>query len=204
VTPPHFITEKRMKRWIKRIGYVLGCLVALIVLAAAGVYGFSEARYRKQYDITIKPMVPSTDSARIARGSHLAHSVTGCAQCHGQNLEGAAIVDDPAFGRIYAPNLTSGKGGVGASLKPEDIARAVRHGVAPTGRALKIMPSEDYVSLSDDDLAAIVAFVKAAPPVDHETPAIMVGPIARTLMVAGNFPSSTPKGSITRGHRLRR
>lgn len=177
-----------MNRWIKRLGYAVGGFLGMVLLAAAGVYGFSEARYRKQYDIAPGPITVKTDSIAVARGSHLAHAIAGCAECHGANLEGAVVVDDPAFGRIYAPNLTSGKGGLGGKLSEADIVRAVRHGVGPDGRALKIMPSEDYVSVTDEDLASIVAFVKSSPPVDHETPAITVGPIARMLMVAGKLP----------------
>jgi mono/diheme cytochrome c family protein len=50
------------------------------------------------------------------------------------------------------------------------------------------MPSTDYVHLTDDDLAAIVAYVQAAPPVDLAQPPVQVGPVGRALFVAGKLP----------------
>ncbi|MFL5605446.1 MAG: c-type cytochrome [Gemmatimonadaceae bacterium] len=175
-------------RWLKAIGYVLSGGVALILVAAAAVYGFSEARYRKQYDVTLPPLAIPTDSASIARGGHLARSFGGCIECHGENLAGKAVVDDPAFGRLYASNLTRGKGGIGGARSDADLVRAIRHGVGPTGHALVMMPSLDYVHFTDADLGAVVAYVKSLAPVDNVQPALSVGPVARALMLAGKMP----------------
>jgi mono/diheme cytochrome c family protein len=177
-----------MKRWMKRVGYLLGGLVALILVATAAVYGFSEARLRKQYTISPTAMTIPTDTIAVARGAHLSQTVAGCSDCHGLDLAGHAIVDDAALGRIYSANLTRGKGGVGSVLSDVDFVRAIRHGVAPDGRPLKIMPSSDYMNLSDVDLAAIIAFVKSLPPVDKEVPIPSVGPLGRALFVAGKLP----------------
>ncbi|MEP6620626.1 MAG: cytochrome c [bacterium] len=177
-----------MKRWLKGLGYVLGGLLVLVLIAASGVYGFSESRMRKQYTITPPPLTIPTDSGSVARGEHLARSIAGCADCHGADLAGQVVVDDPALGRIYAKNLTAGKGGVGKVLSDADFVRAIRHGVDPTGKALKVMPSSDYANLSDEDLAAIIAFVKSRPPVNKEVPAIVLGPVGRALLVGGKLP----------------
>jgi mono/diheme cytochrome c family protein len=176
------------KRWLKALGYLVSGAVALILVAAVAVYGFSEARYRKQYDVALGPVSIPTDSVSIARGSHLVRSFGGCIECHGENLAGKVVVDDPAMGRLYAPNLTRGKGGVGGARSDADLVRAIRHGVGPTGHALVLMPSLDYVHFTDSDLAAVVAYVKTVPPVDNVQPAISVGPVARALMLAGKMP----------------
>ena len=177
-----------MRRVLKVIGYVAAGAAALILTAAAAVYGFSEARYRKQYAVAPSTVVVSTDSATLSRGEHLVQSFGGCVECHGENLAGAKVLDDPAIGRVYGPNLTRGVGGLGDSLTDADIARALRHGVGRNGRALKAMPSTDYVHLSESDLAAIVAYVKSRPPVDGAAPSIRVGPVGRALFVAGKLP----------------
>jgi mono/diheme cytochrome c family protein len=177
-----------MRRVLKVIGYVAAGAAALILVAAAAVYGFSEARYRKQYAVAPSAIVVATDSATIARGEHLAQSFGGCVECHGENLGGRKVIDDPAIGRVYGANLTRGAGGIGASLTDADIVRALRHGVGRDGRALKVMPSTDYVHLSESDLAAIVAYVKSRPPVDTAPPSISVGPVGRALFVAGKLP----------------
>ena len=72
------------------------------------------------------------------------------------------------FMLLNAPNLTRGAGGVAAGYS-DDAAwvRAIRHGLNPQGRALVIMPSEVFYFLSDEDLGALVAYVKSLPPVER-------------------------------------
>jgi mono/diheme cytochrome c family protein len=94
----------------------------------------------------------------------------------------------PILGRVYGLNRTAGKGGLGPTLPDANFERAIRHGIAPSGRALKVMPATDYANLTDEDLAAIVAYVKSRPAVDNETPGVMVGPLGRALMLAGKMP----------------
>jgi mono/diheme cytochrome c family protein len=85
-------------------------------------------------------------------------------------------------------NLTRGKGGIGGKLTDGEYVLAIRHGLAPNGYPLKLMPSSDYMNLSDEDLAAIIAYVKSLPPVDNELPPSSMGPLGRALMVAGKLP----------------
>ncbi|MEO8623095.1 MAG: cytochrome c [bacterium] len=177
-----------MNRWLKRIGYVVVGLLGLIVITAAGVYGASEVRYRKQYVVKAEAISIPADTVTVARGAHLTRSIAGCVDCHGDNLAGKPVFDVPALGRVFAINLTKGKGGIGGALTDADFVRAIRHGLAPTGRALKVMPSSDYANLTDEDLGAIISYVKSVPPVDNELPAVTMGPIGRALMVAGKMP----------------
>jgi len=79
-------------------------------------------------------------------------------------------VDEPMIGTIYAPNLTAGEGGVGATFTGEDWARAIRHGIGPDGRVLGGMPSNAFAHLSDDDLADLLAYIQSVPAVDHIVP----------------------------------
>src|SRR5690606_6470451 len=44
-----------------------------------------------------------------------------------------------------------------------DWVRTIRHGVSPQGRALMIMPSEDYNRFSDEDLGALIAYLRSLP-----------------------------------------
>jgi cytochrome c553 len=176
-----------MKRWIKWLGYAAAGIAAVLVLSAAGVYGLSETRLRKQYTLASQTLAIPTDSLALARGEHLTHSIAGCVDCHGENLAGNTVIENAALGNVYAMNLTRGKGGVG-TLSDADYVRAIRHGVAPNGRPLKIMPSSDYTNLSDADLAAIIAYVKSVPAVDKELPSSSIGPLGRALFVAGKLP----------------
>jgi mono/diheme cytochrome c family protein len=177
-----------MRRFLKIAGYLAAGAVALILVATAAVYGFSEARYRRQYAVASVAINVPTDSAAIARGAHLAQSFGACVECHGENLAGKVVFDDPAVGRVYGANLTRGKGGVGALLTDADIVRALRHGVGRDGRPLKVMPSTDYAHLTAGDVAAIVAWVKSRPAVDMVQPPVQIGPVGRALFIAGKLP----------------
>ena len=111
-------------RLMKRIGYALGGLVGLVVVAVAAAYGLSEMRFRRVYTVPSEQIAVSDDSATLARGAHLAATV-GCADCHGEGLRGNAFIDAAPMGRLVALNLTKGEGGVGAQLTPRaDRARA--------------------------------------------------------------------------------
>ena len=177
-----------MHKLLKVAGYLGAGVAALVLIAAAAVYGLSEARYRKHYAVDAPAIVVPTDSASRARGAHLAQSFGGCVECHGENLAGKVVFDDPPIGRVYGVNLTRGRGGIGALLTDADIVRALRHGVGHNGRALKVMPSSDFASLTETDLAAIVAWVRSRPPVDTTQPPVEVGPVGRALFVAGKLP----------------
>ena len=50
-----------------------------------------------------------------------------------------------------------------AVYQPVDWVRSIRHGVNPEARPLRLMPSEDFNRLTDDDLASIVAYVRQLP-----------------------------------------
>src|SRR5688572_28401439 len=104
------------------------------------------------------------------------------------NLAGKMMADDPVFARLWATNLTRGKGGVGASYTDADYARAIRYGVRSNGKPLIFMPAEAYYHFNDSDLGAIIAYLKSVPPVDQVTPRPSIGPIARTLSVLTPFP----------------
>src|SRR5947208_16855724 len=155
--PYYFSHAGVSMRWVKRAGYALAGLIALVVIAIGVVYAMSEMRFRRTYSVADEQVVVSDDSVTLARGAHLAATV-GCADCHGEGLRGNAMIDASPMGRLVALNLTKGEGGVGGQLTPELIERAVRHGISPTGQALRIMPANDYQYMSDDDLRAVVSY----------------------------------------------
>ena len=196
-----------MSRGILRwAGRLLVALVAIILIAAGGVYAASERKLRHTYDTTVPDVVVPKDSASIARGEHLTQHVVTCTLCHGRDLGGSVYSSDPAVGTIAGSNLTRGRGGVGADYTPTDFARAIRRGVRRDGRSLIVMPSEVFTHLSQEDLGAIVAYLEQLPPVDRQVPASGFGPVGRTLLaagklnilVAGKTPRITPVASVPR------
>lgn len=174
---------------LKWLGIVL---LALVVLGAAGggfIWWKSSALLRATYEVPAGTIaIPTGDAAALERGRHLVDAVGKCQECHGEGFRGTVFIDALPFARVGAPNLTSGRGGVAVARSDADLVRAIRHGVAPDGRGLVIMPSEAYIHFTDADLGAIVAYLRTLPAVDNELPATVVGPIARALLVAGKLP----------------
>jgi mono/diheme cytochrome c family protein len=169
-------------RWSGRIGL---SLVVLLALAAGTVYALSARLMNERFEVPAHPIAVRTDSATIARGAHLA-TIRGCTDCHGANLRGNVMLDDPAVGRIAGPNLTAG--GRGRDLTDADWERAVRHGVRRDGSALAVMPANEFNVFTDEDLAAIVAYARSLPADPNVAPATSPGPVLRALHAAGEVP----------------
>src|SRR5215212_7381772 len=176
-----------LRSGVKLLGRIVGGLIVVIVLLVGVAYAASSSTVRKRFTVTEPPPPIPTDSASIARGKHFARAITKCVACHGDDLGGEVMINSPVFGRVAAVNLTRGNGGRGNSLTDAQIVTAIRHGVGGDGRALFIMPSAMYQSLGDDDVAAIVAYVRSVPPVDRAEPTSRLGPLGRVLLAAGKM-----------------
>jgi mono/diheme cytochrome c family protein len=175
---------RRVLRWLVAL---LVAAILLAALAAGVVYALSELRLQRRFAVAVPPITIPTDPASIERGRHFATALAKCADCHGENMAGQVFIDAPPF-HLVGSNLTRGQGGVGAAYRDEDWVRAIRFGVRPDGRPLAGMPSEEYVHLSERDLADIIAFVKSVPPADNVLPASRFRPLGRALFVAGVIP----------------
>ena len=172
-----------MKKFLKWTGIVLGSLILLLLIAYTFIYFRVQSRFDKKYEVAVPRLTIPTDSASIALGQHIA-AIKGCGDCHGKDLGGNVIIDDPGLGLVAGPNLTMGKGGIGTrrgTFTDEDYVRAIRHGLNKDGKTLKLMPSYEYQPLSKRDLAALIAYVKSRPAVDKEMPAIALKPLAYVL-----------------------
>lgn len=153
-----------------------------------GVLGVSELRLERTWTTRSSSLSVKSDPETVARGRHLGEAVAQCAFCHADDLSGRALADDPWVGRIWAPNLTPGRGGLSAGDTDADLARAIRDGIALDGRSVRLMPSDHFRALGDADLAAIIAWLRSVPPVDSEHPASAAGPLTRLALVTGLAP----------------
>ena len=174
----------RALRWI---GIAVGSLLGLALVALGALYALTQLRIGKQYDVPGHEVAVPTDSASLALGEHVAMT-RGCVVCHTADLGGAVFVDVPAVFRLSAQNLTRGSGGKAAGYATAaDWERAIRQGVAPDGRALLFMPSQEFYNISDTDLGALISYVRSRPPVDRVFATRSVGPIARALFLTGKL-----------------
>jgi|JFJP01.1.fsa_nt_gi mono/diheme cytochrome c family protein len=176
-----------MKTFLKWFGIVMGILVGFLVIAMLALYGMGKARLNKKYEIPVQMVEISKDAESLAEGKRI-FQYRGCEACHGEYLQGLVYLDNPAIGQVITPNLTKGKGGIGAQRTDEDLIRAIRHGIRSDGTPLLFMPSTEFYFLSDGDLGKVLAHIRSMPPVDNEiqpsqlsTTGFIVMNISRTI-----------------------
>jgi cytochrome c553 len=174
-------SPRRLLRWT---AITAGILLALLSAGAAGGYAMSQSRLRAAVSPPDHPLVVTEDSASVAHGRYLA-TVRGCVDCHGDNLGGTVMIEDPAMGRLVARNLTSGR--TGGPLTDREWELAVRHALRADGTKLLFMPADEFTGYSDQDVAAIAAYVRTLPAVPDTLGATRIGPMARALHLAGEF-----------------
>ena len=174
---------QQVRKWL---GIGGAALLALILIAVVGLYMTTNNRLNRTYAVDVKDFPVPSDAAAVERGKHILVT-RGCHDCHGADLGGQVFLDaPPAY--LYAPNLTSGEGGVGAAFSATDWSLAIRHGLSVDKKPLVFMPSTDYYLLSDADMGDLVAYLRSLPPVDRPSPASDVRPLGRILFASGQLP----------------
>ena len=150
-----------MKRWIKWTASGAMLLAAILIGSAASGLYLAEQKRNRTIDIKPRPVAYTTDAQTIERGRYL-YASRSCSYCHGAQGTGREFVNDGKGTRIVGPNITPA--GVVARYQAEDWNSVIRHGVKPTGRPVLVMPSEDYNRFTNEDLNALVPYVRQFPP----------------------------------------
>lgn len=162
---------------------ILLSLLLVMVALIVGLVAYVEISWDKTYDVPYPELQVSTDSAVIARGKYLVHGPAHCSNCHvgsveemisadaGENipLKGGVAFPFGPLGTLYAPNLTPDpKTGIGR-FSDGQIFRMMRHGIRPSGMASipLLMP---FWNMADEDLVAVVSYLRSMPPVENEVP----------------------------------
>jgi len=193
-----------MKTFLKWTGIFFAGLLLLVAVSAAYAWQSSQGRLERVYSIPAEAVTIPTDEESIAQGRHI-FLFRGCLACHSalgdvylaqtdeeahtglatkqlSMMDGNVYLEDPALGQVNASNLTSGQGGVAYQYDDSLWARAIRHGIRPDGTPLLFMPSTEFYYLSDEDLGAVIAFIKSAPPADHVQAASTLSFTGRMVM----------------------
>lgn len=175
-----------LKSVLKFLGYATAAVATLIVLASVVVYAGSNRKLHRQISVAVAPVAVPTTAEAVETGRHIV-ATRACSDCHGTDFGGHTVIDNPAIGIFNAPNLTRGAGGLPTSYSDLDYVRAIRHGLAQDGRPLVLMPSAEYASLSDEDLGAVMAYLKSLPPVARPRGPIAPGPVIRAMLTLGKI-----------------
>ena len=166
------------------IGKIIIGVVVLVVLAVLGGWIYLTTAFPaagEAPDISVE----STPEA-VARGAYLANHVTVCIDCHstrdwayyaGPIVAGSEGIGGERFGEefgfpgtFYARNITPA--GIG-NWTDGEIARAITSGVRKDGSAFfPVMPYHlAYNRLAEDDLHALIAYVRTLKPIEADWPA---------------------------------
>ena len=180
----------------KKVGKrTLVALVGLVVLGFAAVAlgnMLGDRKSHRRIEVAVQPVAYVTDASSLQRGRYLFMS-RGCTECHGVDGAGREFVNDGKGVRLKGPNITTGPGGVVGGYRPQDWVRTLRHGIKPNGEPTMVMPSEDYNRLTDEDLAALVAYVRSLPSAQGEGAIIEFPAIVKAMYGVGLIKDAAEK-----------
>jgi hypothetical protein len=124
----------------------------------------------------INESVPQPDiSTPEKRGKYLV-AVAGCTDCHtpaddhgqplpGMDFSGGFILEGP-WGRVASANITFDPSGI-PYYDEALFTQTMRTGFVKARKLSQIMPWRTYRGMTDEDLAAIFAYIKTLKPVQH-------------------------------------
>ena len=176
---------KRLLKWVA---------LAVVVLAAGGFAGFLYlvpplmSTAPEEFINLEAAMAPPVDGiadpavrALAERGRYVLLS-TDCTGCHvtpgpagpipDMYLAGGRKFITNAHGAVVARNLTPDAETGLAGRTDDDVKRVLRSGVYPDGRAIShmAMPWAQFSNWSDEDLHAVVVYLRHIKPVRHQIP----------------------------------
>ncbi|MFO7613999.1 MAG: c-type cytochrome [Bacteroidales bacterium] len=189
-----------MKKFFKILLWTGLVLVLVIVV----FFSYVQLSWKKTFDAPYPDIVASDDLVLIERGKYLAYGPAHCAVCHvpfeksmevdaglQMPLIGGWGEEIPGFGRFTAPNLTPDpETGIG-NMTDAQLARAIRYNVKHDGRM--IPPFMLFQGMSDEDLTAVISFLRSQEPVKNVVEAPHYSFLAKALITFGMFKPLGPK-----------
>ncbi|MCX7055226.1 MAG: hypothetical protein NTU56_13685 [Proteobacteria bacterium] len=157
-------------------------LLLLLNLALLPVVGAAEPDYPRARPLTDRTF--EATPGRAERGHYLTEHLLQCFVCHSErdwNAPGAppiasrkgagTVMSERAGRRIVAPNITPDVATGAGGWTDDMLARAIREGIGHDGRALYWgMWYRSFAGLADEDLAAVVVYLRTLPPVRNALP----------------------------------
>ena len=157
---------------LKWAGTVLSGLLALILSLASIVILIGMVKWYTPRNVPVPDLSVPLTPENIQRGEHLA--ISFCATCHSVTGEmpmtgGVDLAKDLSvpLGSFISVNLTPA--GPLKDWTDGEIFNALRFGVDRNGQALVNMSQIRARYMSDEDIQAVIAYLRSQPPVDNET-----------------------------------
>ena len=173
--------------------------LACLIPAALMVTGIAKSGSRRAAAPEIK--IAAT-SEQIQRGQAIASGFCGACHSSSGTMTGGRDLGEhlPApLGHFIAANLTPG--GPLSHWSDGQIFRAIRNSIDANGRWLTVMSLTNVSKLSDQDIEALIAYIRSLPASGEPTPdpPDMLTPLGLLLLGAGKLPMGHPVfiGTIT-------
>lgn len=134
----------------------------------------------------------------IERGRYLVRGPAHCTACHGADLSGGTVLKKSLLlGKVAAPNITSDPvAGLGA-MSDDALVQSLRYGISRHGRP--VLPYMLYFDLTDEDLQAILSYLRTVPPVAGKPAKDGLTPLGRMgirHLLASQGPVAPPPENI--------
>lgn len=173
-----------MNRIIRWAAYGVGAAALIVLLFALWALLASSRLLGRVHEAAPERLARPT-AAQLADADRQAR-ILGCVSCHGEGLGGKMMFDGGPVGKVWAPNLHA----LAARASDQQFAQAIRQGIGHDGRALFVMPSPMYSRLSDQEVAALIAWIRSIPRRGEPVSPIEWGPLGRVLLAVGKLPSA--------------
>ena len=164
-----------MRTFVRFAGYACIVLLFLLALGITFTVGWRPVIGPRERAVTNRRFEATPE--RLKRGEYLVEHVSLCYGCHtsfdakGKDMpqllaakgSGRVMADQGDF-RVVAPNITPDpETGIG-KWTDDELARAIREGIARDGRALfPMMPYRSFRNMSDEDLASVIVYLRSQP-----------------------------------------
>lgn len=182
---------------VKWVGVLLSGLLTLVLSLVSIVILIGLVTFYTPVNLPVPDLSVSLTPENIQRGEHLADSF--CTSCHSPNTELPLIggvdlgKDIPIpLGEFISVNLTPA--GPLKNYSDGEIFNVLRNGINPKGRRLVFMSTVRARNMSDDDVKAVIAYLRSQPAVTNETPDPPDRPtlLAAFMSGAGLLPKGQP------------
>jgi mono/diheme cytochrome c family protein len=177
-------------------------LAAAVLVALAGAAG------------GVSPAAAQGSQADIARGKYIFGATGGCG-CHSapkQPVNAGGRRFDGAFGTVYSTNLTADKETGLGGWNDDQLIAAIRLGRRPDGgRLVPVHPFLTFNGMAEEDLRAVVAYLRTLPAVKRKTEPKKLVPLfesvglplwLKAFAITETPPAKAPTSGASRGEYL--
>lgn len=169
-------------------------VAAVPVLAAGTLAAMTFEKRVRHFDTPLPTVRIPVAQGDLAEGKRVG-MIFGCLACHKPNAAGGVMVENPVLGRIAAPNLTTAV----PKYTDAEFVRVVRSGVRHDGTSTIIMPTRSFGSISDQDLASVLRYLRSLPPApDNGKLGMRFGPLGAVIMATDGVKLSATQAIDTK------